>query len=153
MEERLSAILSSNKKRQDRLIPILQQVQEEFGYLPEEAMRRIAKAIGMPESRVYGVATFYEQFKFTPQGRNKITVCRGTACHVRGAKQILETFEEKLNIKEGETSEDFEYTLGTAACIGCCALAPCVMINDKVEAKLTSKKVEAYFSKETADGI
>jgi NADH-quinone oxidoreductase subunit E len=116
-------------------------------------MREVAKFVGLTESKIYAVATFYEQFKFNPQGKNKIVVCRGTACHVRGAEQILEKFEEKLNLKEGETSEDLEYTLGTAACIGCCALAPCVMINDDVEAKLTPKKVAKYFSKEATDGI
>ena len=116
-------------------------------------MSEVARFVGLPKSRIYGVATFFEQFKFTPRGKNLITVCRGTACHVRGAKRILEEFEDQLNIKEGETTEDLEYTLGTAACIGCCALAPCVMINDDVEAKLTPKKVADFIKKETADGI
>jgi len=153
MEENLENILECYDGKSIELIPILQEVQHKFGYLPEPEMREVAKFTGLPASRVYGVATFYEQFKLTPQGRNKVTVCRGTACHVRGARRILEEFEEKLNIKEGETSEDLEYTLGTAACIGCCALAPCVMINDTVEAKLTPKKVAEYFTKETADEI
>jgi len=153
MEERLKSILSCYKGNHFDLIPILQQVQHTFGYLPEPEMSEVAKFVGLPESRIYGVATFYEQFRFTPQGKNQVTVCRGTACHVRGAKQILEKFEEQLNIKEGETTEDMEYTLGTAACIGCCALAPCVMINDSVEAKLTPKKVAEFFSKETADEV
>ena len=153
MEERLERILSCYDGKHFELIPILQEVQHEFGYLPEPEMSEVAKFVGLPKSRVYGVATFFEQFKFNPQGKNHVVVCRGTACHVRGAKRILEEFEEKLNIKEGETSENLEYTLGTAACIGCCALAPCVMINDSVEAKLTPKKVAEYFSKETADEI
>ncbi len=153
MEERLEKILSCYDGKNFELIPILQEVQHEFGYLPESEMSEVAKFVGLPKSRIYGVATFFEQFKFTPQGKNLVTVCRGTACHVRGAKRILEEFEDKLNIKEGETTEDLEYTLGTAACIGCCALAPCVMINDDVEAKLTPKKVAKFFSKETADEI
>jgi len=153
MEEQLNAILSSYKKRRDSLIPILQQVQEEFGYLPEDAMLKVARAIGIPESRVYAVATFYTQFRFTPMGKNRITICRGTACHVRGATRILEEVEQQLNIKEGETSEDLEYTLETAACIGCCALAPCIMVNDDVEAKLTPKKVADLFGKESKDGV
>ena len=153
MEERLSAIFSSYERRKDSLIPILQQVQEEFGYLPEEAMLGIARAIGVPESRVYAVATFYTQFRFTPMGKNSVTVCRGTACHVRGAQRILEEVEQRLAIKEGETTEDLEYTLETAACIGCCALAPCMMINDDVEAKLTPKKVAEFFVREKTDEI
>jgi NADH-quinone oxidoreductase subunit E len=153
MDESMAGILTSYAGKNFELIPILQDVQHKFGYLPEPEMRIVAKFVGLPESRIYAVATFYEQFRFTPQGRNKVVVCRGTACHVRGAKRILEEFEEKLNLKEGETSEDLEYTLGSAACIGCCALAPCVMINDNVEAKLTPKKVAKYFSKEAGDDI
>ncbi len=153
MEERLEKVLSCYEGKPFELIPILQDIQNLFGYLPEPEMRVVAKFVGMPESNIYGVATFFEQFKLTPQGRNKVVVCRGTACHVRGARRILEEFEEKLNIKDGETSEDLEYTLGTAACIGCCALAPCVMINDSVEAKLTPEKVSDLISKETTDDI
>lgn len=153
MEERLEKIFDNYEGKNFELIPILQEVQHEFGYLPETEMSEVAKFVGLPKSRIYGVATFFEQFKFTPQGKNLVTVCRGTACHVRGAKRILDEFEEKLGIKEGETTEDLEYTLGTAACIGCCALAPCVMINDEVEAKLTPKKVGDLISKETADEI
>ncbi len=153
MDERLENILSSYNGNNNEVIPILQAVQHEFGYLPEPEMSEVARFTGLPKSRIYGVATFFEQFKFTPQGKNLVVVCRGTACHVRGAKRILEEFEERLDIKEGETTEDLEYTLGTAACIGCCALAPCVMINDDVEAKLTPKKVADYFSKETADEV
>ena len=150
MEDNLNNILANYEGEHFDLIPILQAVQHEFGYLPEPEMRQVAKFVGLPESRVYAVATFFEQFKFTPQGKNLITVCRGTDCHVRGAKKILEEYEEHLNIKEGETTEDQEYTLGTAACIGCCALAPCVMVNDEVEAKLTPSKVAEFFDKETA---
>ncbi|MGA7276416.1 MAG: NADH-quinone oxidoreductase subunit NuoE [Desulfocapsaceae bacterium] len=141
MEERLSAVLSPYKGRKDALIPILQQVQEEIGYLPDEAMLEIARTTGLPESRVYAVASFYAQFRFTPRGKHTIMVCRGTACHVRGAEKILEETERTLGIVEGETTEDKEYTLETVACIGCCALAPCVMIDEDVEAKLTPKMV------------
>ncbi|MCG8642311.1 MAG: NADH-quinone oxidoreductase subunit NuoE [Desulfobacterales bacterium] len=150
MEDNLDAILSNYERDSFDLIPILQEVQQKFGYLPESEMRQVAKFVGLPDSRVYAVATFYEQFRFTPMGKNVITVCRGTACHVRGAKQVLEEYEEQLNIKEGETTDDLEYTLGTAACIGCCALAPCVMVNDEVEAKLTPNKVAQSFKKEKA---
>lgn len=146
MEERLSAILAPYKGRKDKLIPILQQVQGEYGYVPEEAMAAIAKVTGLPESRVYAVASFYAQFRFTPMGKHTVMVCRGTACHVQGAKRILEETERQLGINEGETTEDLEYTLETVACIGCCALAPCVMIDDAVEAKLTPKKVTELFA-------
>lgn len=150
MEDNLDTILANYEGDSFDLIPILQDVQHKFGYLPEPEMRQVAKFVGLPESRIYAVATFYEQFRFTPVGKNEITVCRGTACHVRGAKKILEEYEGQLKIKEGETTEDLEYTLGTAACIGCCALAPCVMVNDEVEAKLTPSKVAEFFNKETA---
>ena len=141
MEERLNEILSPYQGRGDKLISILQQVQEELSYLPEDAMHAIAKVTGLPESRVYAVASFYAQFRFTPRGKHTVMVCRGTACHVRGAKKILEETERHLGIEEGQTTEDLEYTLETVACIGCCALAPCVMIDEDVEAKLTPKRV------------
>lgn len=145
--ECLDEVLSSFEGRRDELIPILQRVQEKAGYLPEGAMFAIAKFAGVPESAVYAVATFYAQFRFTPIGRNHIMVCRGTACHVRGATRILEALEGQLGIKEGETSEDLEYTLETVACIGACGLSPCIMSNKKVEAKLTPKKVAKLFKK------
>jgi NADH:ubiquinone oxidoreductase subunit E len=153
MVDRLGAIFSSYEKRGDSLIPVLQAVQEEFGYLPEEAMMGIAKAIGVPESRVYAVASFYAQFRFTPMGRNHVMVCRGTACHVRGAARILEEAERHLDIKEGETTEDLEYTLETVACIGCCGLAPTIVINDATYGRLTPKDIGKIFDerKETKE--
>jgi len=146
MEERLRAILAPYQGRKDKLIPILQQVQDAFGYLSEESMAGIAKVTGLPDSRVYAVASFYAQFRFTPKGKHTVMVCRGTACHVRGAQKILDETERQLGIKEDETTEDLEYTLETVACLGCCALAPCVMIDEEVEAKLTSKKVAEIFA-------
>ncbi|VEN72813.1 formate dehydrogenase, gamma subunit [Candidatus Desulfarcum epimagneticum] len=145
MKERLGPILEPYRGRGDRLVPILQMVQAELGYLPDEAMIEIADTTGLPESRVYAVASFYGQFRFTPSGKHKVMVCRGTACHVKGAKRILEETERHLGIKEDETTEDLEYTLETVACIGCCALAPCVMIDDDVEANLTPRKVTEIF--------
>lgn len=141
MEESINKILFSFKGRSNELIPILQQVQKEFGYLSEESMLESARFTGVPESRVYSVATFYAQFRFTPIGRNHIVVCRGTACHVRGATRVLEKIENMLGIKEGETTPDMEYSLETVACIGACGLSPCIMINKKVEAKMTVKKI------------
>ena len=147
MEERLNTVLSSFEGEKSELIPILQHVQAEFGYLPEKAMFEVAKFIGAPESRVYAVASFYAQFRFTPMGKHHIMMCRGTACHVRGAPRILDEVKRQLGIREGETTPDFEYTLETVACIGCCALAPCIMINKKVEAKMTPKRVAELFAR------
>lgn len=149
--ECLDEVLSRFEGRRDELIPILQGVQTAFGYLPEDAMFRIARFTRAPESAVYAVATFYAQFRFTPIGRNHILVCRGTACHVRGAPRILEAIEDQLGIKEGETSEDLEYSLETVACIGACGLSPCIMANKKVEAKLTPKRIAKLFRR-TGDG-
>ena len=145
MEEPLNKILSSFTGKPDELIPILQQVQLEYGYLPEFVMSEIAEFTGVPGSHIYAVATFYAQFRFTPIGRNHVIVCRGTACHVRGAPRILEEIEKTLGIADGETTENMEYSLETVACIGCCGLSPCIMINRKVMAKLTPKKVAELF--------
>ena len=141
MDEGLNAIFSSFEGKREELIPILQGVQGEFGYLPEQSMLDIARFAGVPESRVYSVATFYTQFRFTPIGRNHIVVCRGTACHVRGASRILEKIERQLGITEGETTTDMEYSIETAACIGACGLAPNMMINDNTYGRLTANRV------------
>ena len=142
----LRDILSSFTGERGELIPILQKVQKEFGYLPEDAMKRVARFLKTSESTLYGVATFYTQFRLKPAGRKKVMVCRGTACHVNGAQQILEEVEKQLGIKEGETTPDNEYSLNTVACIGCCSLSPTIMIDEKVEANLTRSKVEKVFS-------
>ena len=143
----LTKVLETYSGNQEELISVLQDVQERFGYLPKEAMFEVSKFLGIPESRVYAVASFYAQFRFTAMGKNTVMVCRGTACHVKGAPRILDEFKRELGIGEGETTEDLEYTLETVACIGCCALAPCMMINDEVAAKLTPKKVKTLFQK------
>ena len=148
MEYSLSKILSSYKGAQGELIPILQKVQAECGYLPEEAMNKVAEFCRVAESKVFGIASFYAQFRFVPLGRTQVTACRGTACHVRGAPQILAEVKRQLGIEEGETTSDLEYSLETVACIGCCALAPCLVINGKVESKMTPKKVKELFTKE-----
>ena len=128
-------------------LPLLQGVQAQYGYLPPEAMGTVARHARVPRSRVYGVASFYSQFRFNPVGRKRVAVCRGTACHVGGARFILEQLERTLGIPEGQTTEDMEYSLETVACIGCCGLAPCLTVNDEVSAKLTPKKVRKQFKK------
>jgi NADH-quinone oxidoreductase subunit E len=147
-EERLNEILSSYEGRVDELIPILQQVQQVFSYLPEPAMKKIAKFLKLPESTIFGVGTFYAQFKLVPTGRNVIKVCRGTACHVRGSAQILGEIEKQLGISAGETTPDLEYSLETIACFGSCALAPVVVINSKVHGRMTTPKAREILNKE-----
>ena len=135
-------ILASFRGEKAELIPILQKVQQACGYLPEEALSQIAQFVDVPECTVYGVATFYAQFKFVPTGRNVIKVCRGTGCYVRGAPRILDELETELNIKEGETTPDLEYTLETVACFGSCALAPVMVVNGRVYGRMTKDRVK-----------
>jgi len=149
--ECLEGVFSPYQGKEDELIPILQDVQGRFGYLPEEAMQAIARFTRVPESQVYAVATFYAQFRFTPIGKTHIMVCRGTSCHVRGAPRILSEIEKRLGVREGETTPDLEYSLETVACIGACGLSPCIMANKTVEAKMTPKKVAEYFRKAVKD--
>ena len=141
VKDKLDEILSHHTGKKDELIPILQEAQEQFGYLPSEVMLEIAKFLRLPESTVFGVSTFYAQFKFSPTGRRKVRLCRGTACHVRGAPRILEEVEKQLGIKPGQTSDDLEYSLETIACFGSCALAPVIVVDDNVYGRMTPKKV------------
>jgi NADH-quinone oxidoreductase subunit E len=138
----LQDILSSYTGNKNELIPLLQDVQEHFGYLPDKAMLDIARFLGIPPSEVFAVASFYTQFRLLPLGKKRVTICRGTACHIRGAPQILEQIEKNIGIKEGETSSDLEYTLETVACIGCCALAPCMKINAGIHGDINQIKIE-----------
>lgn len=137
MSELSTKVFSLFHGKNEELIPVLQKVQEELGFLSEESMREIAGFVKVPLSRVYGVATFYSQFRLKPKGKTHITVCRGTACHVRGSGKILESFENKLGIINGEVTSDMMYSLETIACIGACGIAPCITVNDKVHAKMT----------------
>lgn len=146
VEERLNEILNSYQGKKEELIPILQQVQQVLGYLPELAMKRIARFVKVPESTVFGVGTFYAQFKLVPSGRNIIRVCRGTACHVRGGAHILSELEKLLGIRAGDTTPDMKYSLETIACFGSCALAPVVVVNNKVHGRMTISKVKEILS-------
>jgi len=123
------------------LIPVLQEAQDEYGYLPEEVLKRIADFLELSLSEVYGVVTFYTQFHLQPRGKNIIRICMGTACHVRGGSQILNEMEEQLGISSGETTDNLKFTLETVACIGACGLAPVIMINDETYGRLTPDKV------------
>jgi len=128
-------------KDKSSLIPLLQEAQAIYGYLPEDTIEEIADFVGIPLSRVYGVATFYNQFRLTPLGENVIKVCRGTACHVKNSANILMAVETYLNIKAGETTRDKKFTLETVNCIGACSIAPVVSINDDYYGRLTVKDI------------
>jgi NADH-quinone oxidoreductase subunit E len=143
--EKLDKIFANYSGKKDDLIPILQDAQEEFGHLPKEVMQEISKFLRIPESNAFGVATFYALFKLKPSGRKTIRVCRGTACHVRGGARILDEVEQCLGIKPGEATKDMEYGLETVACIGACALAPCMTVGKEVHGQMTPRKVTEVF--------
>jgi NADH-quinone oxidoreductase subunit E len=138
----IAEILARHGKEKKNLIPLLQEIQTRLGYLPREALRRIARFLEMPEVEVWGVATFYNQFRFVPLGKFHTTVCMGTACHLAGGRLIQEALERELNVKVGGTTEDGNFSLERVACIGCCMLAPVTVINDKIYPKMTPFKVE-----------
>jgi NADH-quinone oxidoreductase subunit E len=123
------------------LIPILQDIQDKFGYLSEEAVDALAGLMNVSPNEIYGVATFYAQFRFRPPGEHTIHVCQGTACHVRGGHQILSEVERRLKIKTGETTADGKFDLERVACLGCCALAPVVAVDGHVNARMTPRKI------------
>jgi NADH-quinone oxidoreductase subunit E len=142
MDKSLETIFSNYEGKRENVIPILQKVQEEYTYLPDELMAEIAKYTRVPPSDIYGVATFYAQFRFTPTGENIITVCRGTACHVRGAPRIFDEITDQLGLDGEGTTVDKKYTVETVACVGCCALAPVMTINEEVHGDMTKQKVK-----------
>ncbi len=139
----------NNYTAKDRgsLIAILQDVQSVYGYLPEEALQDSADFLGMPLCSVYGVATFYNQFRLTPLGKNVIRVCRGTACHVKNSSNILTALETELGINAGETTRDKLFTLETVACIGACSIAPVININDEYYGRITTKEIPKIIKK------
>lgn len=142
--EELAQLLDKYRGTRGCVIPVLQQAQTIFGYLPKDVLLTISKEIDVPISQIYGVVTFYAQFHLNPRGKNIVRSCQGTACHVRGAKLVLEAIKEKLGLAEGQvTTPDLKFTLETVACIGACGLAPCVMINDDTHGRLTPEKIGA----------
>ncbi len=140
--EQIKADLVEIGNDRSKLIPILQMVQQNFAYLPGEAIHLVADHLDISSSEVYGVATFYNQFRFNPPGKNPVKVCLGTACHVKGGDIILENFERKLEIQEGETTQDREFSVDRVACVGCCALAPVVVLKETVHGHMQPSKVE-----------
>ncbi|SDM11819.1 NADH-quinone oxidoreductase subunit NuoE [Halarsenatibacter silvermanii] len=133
--------LFENEQKEKHLIPILQEAQEEYDYLPQDALRRIAGHLDLSMSEIYGVVTFYTQFHLQPRGEHIIQICTGTACHVRGAEEIVREMEKELGISSGETTDDLKFTLSTVACIGACGLAPVIMINEETYGRLTPDEV------------
>ncbi|NWF93612.1 MAG: NADH-quinone oxidoreductase subunit NuoE [Syntrophaceae bacterium] len=139
---KMGPLLEKYRGQDGMLIPVLQDAQALYGYLPEEVLVCIGRELKIPLSRIYGVVTFYAQFYLTPRGRHTVRVCRGTACHVRGGKQILKAVQEFLGIEENETTPDFKFTFETVACLGACALSPVLLVDKKYYGKLTPTKVE-----------
>ncbi len=147
-------ILSIYQPRRDNLIAVLQEIQERHGYLSEDALRALAGASSISENEIYGVATFYAQFRFRPPAAHTIHVCQGTACHVRGGQRLLHDLEERLSIKAGEITADYKFGLERVACVGCCALAPVVLVDGNVRAAMKPKNVRGLLSQlgHVADG-
>ena len=139
---RLDEILQKHRGKEGALIPILQETQELYGYLSEEVLNHLGKRLHIPTSRIFGVVTFYAQFYLTPRGRHTVRVCRGTACHVRGGKNIRKAVRQFLGIEENETTPDSKFTFETVACLGACALSPVLLVDKNYYGKLTPAKVE-----------
>ncbi len=145
--EKLDEIIESYKGKEGALIPVLHEVQQLFGYLPEEVQERVAAGLGLPLSEVYGVTTFYSLFTSEPRGKHRISICLGTACYVKGAAAIVEKLEEELGVKVGGTTKDEKFTLEVTRCLGACGLAPVMMIGDHVYGKVTPDKIKEILEK------
>lgn len=142
MNNRVENILTNYPEaRRENLIPILQDIQETEGYLSKQALVRIGRYLNLPTSKIYGVATFYNQFRFQPVGKYHIQVCRGTACHVKGSASVLKTLEQELKIKSGQTTRDGLFSIEVVACIGACGLAPVISVNGAFFAAVDSVKI------------
>jgi NADH-quinone oxidoreductase subunit E len=143
-------LLAAYDRSRQNLIPILQDVQTHYGYLPQEVMDRVAEHLQLSVHDVYGVATFYSQFRFHPPGKHCLKVCQGTACHVRGSEVVLDALSRRLGILPGQTTPDREYTLERVMCVGSCALAPAVVVDDTVHGRMTQAKIDRMLSPERA---
>lgn len=141
LKEETQELLSKHEKRKDSLIKILEEVQEKFGYIPQASQIEISNYLNMPLAEIYGVITFYSRFSLKPKGKYNVSVCLGTACFVKGSKEILEAAKEKLGIDEGETTSDGKFSIDTTRCIGACGLAPVFTVNEEVYGNSTVKKM------------
>ena len=143
---KLTAVIAKHEKEKWALIPLLQEVQETFGYVPPESIEPIAQALKMFPSQVQGVITFYAGFSLKPKGKYVLKVCRGTACHVKGSRNILRLMQNELGLEKGETSADYQFTLETVACLGACFVAPAMMVNRTYYGKLAPTKISSLLA-------
>jgi NADH-quinone oxidoreductase subunit E len=143
LENRLSPIVEKYRGKEGAAIPLLADVQRELGYVAEEAVEYVGAELRIPPAELFGVATFYAMFRFQPQGKHVVRLCRGTACHVQGSARVAEQLERTLGVKDGETTEDLMFTLQYVACLGCCSLAPVMLVNEEVHGRLTPEKAVA----------
>jgi NADH-quinone oxidoreductase subunit E len=137
----IDAVVHKHNVQPGAVIPILQEIQDSYGYVPPVAIERIAENMGIPSSDIFGIVTFYTQFRLQPLGKNLIKVCHGTACHLSGAERIAEAISQATGAREGETSQDGLFTVERVACLGCCSLAPCIMLNGEIHGRLTPEAV------------
>jgi len=142
MTYQLNEILSDYTGERSNLIPMLQKIQGQYGFLPEEAINVVSNLLNISRTEIYAVATFYAQFRFTKPGKHRVKVCLGTACHVKGGERVLDTVKNTLNLSSGDTTPDYMFSVERVACIGCCALAPCAVVDNTVHAKLTPDKMK-----------
>jgi NADH-quinone oxidoreductase subunit E len=140
--EKVDSIIDSYTDKKEQLISLLQDVQAEFNYLPQDVLVRISQKLDIPVSQVFSVATFFRAFTLKPRGRHLLTVCLGTACHVRGGQRLVDKLERDYGIKPGETTEDLKFTLETVNCLGCCALGPVVVVDGKYESQMNAAKLD-----------
>lgn len=146
-ELKVKSLITKHNKEKKALIAILQDIQAEYNYLPQEALKIVSVRLDIPLIDIISVATFFRAFSLQPRGQHLITVCLGTACHVRGGPKILEEFERKLNIRPGETTEDRQFSLDTVACLGCCAIGPVVVVDGDYYAQTAIRKVDSILKK------
>lgn len=140
--DRTNAVLTKHRKRKGELLPILQKVQKELGYLPQESLLQVAQFLDIPPVDVYDVVTFFNQFRLTPPGKHAVRVCLGTACHMKGGYIALDAWKRRLKVEEGETTADREYDLDTVACVGCCTMAPVTVVDDKPLPQVDTTRVD-----------
>lgn len=137
----IDAIVHKHNVQPGAVIPVLQEIQDSYGYVPPVVVERIAENMGIPASEIFGIVTFYTQFRLQPVGKNLVKVCHGTACHLSGAERIAEALAQATGAREGETSQDGLFTVERVACLGCCSLAPCIMLNGEIHGRLTPENV------------
>jgi NADH:ubiquinone oxidoreductase subunit E len=144
---KIEALINSYIDKKEQLISLLQDIQAEYNYIPQDVLIKISQTLEIPLSQIFSVATFFKAFSLKPRGRHTITVCLGTACHVRGGQRLVDKLERDFNLKPGDTTEDEKFTLETANCLGCCALGPVVVIDGTYESQVTPDKLEKILKK------